>query len=82
MFKDLPAVKHYCQRLNSGEMYSLLAAILTNRSWDDIKDPSLGSLHAPNTKQEKTLIRTCEGGAHAMEHQVRILSSKSASLLV
>jgi hypothetical protein len=60
VFKDLEAVKYYCMKLNSGDMYSLLAAVLTNRSWDDIKDPSLGSLRTPNTKQDRTLIRTCE----------------------
>lgn len=31
-------VKEYCQRLNSGEMYHLLAAILCGRSWDAIED--------------------------------------------
>lgn len=36
VLKDLPGVKHYCQKLNAGEMYSLLAAVLTSRSWDDI----------------------------------------------
>lgn len=36
MLKDLEGVKHYCQKLNAGEMYSLLAAVLTSRSWDDI----------------------------------------------
>lgn len=35
--KDLDEVRYYCKKLNSGEMYSLLAAILTNKSWDDIK---------------------------------------------
>ena len=36
VLKDLEGVKHYCQKLNAGEMYSLLAAVLTSRSWDDI----------------------------------------------
>lgn len=36
VLKDLDGVKHYCQKLNAGEMYSLLAAVLTSRSWDDI----------------------------------------------
>lgn len=34
----LAGVKEYCQRLNSGEMYHLLAAILCGRSWDAIED--------------------------------------------
>ena len=41
-----------------GEMYSLLAAILTSRSWDDITSPDLGSLRAPRTQEDKTLIRS------------------------
>lgn len=42
----------------TGEMYSLLAAILTSRSWDDITSPDLGSLRAPRTQEDKTLIRS------------------------
>ena len=43
VLKDLEGVKHYCQKLNAGEMYSLLAAVLTSRSWDDItRSVSLG----------------------------------------
>lgn len=58
VLKDLPGIEHYCKLLNSGEMYSLLAAILTSRSWDDITSPDLGSLRTPNTKEDKTLIRS------------------------
>lgn len=36
VLKDLEGVKHYCQKLRAGDMYSLLAAVLTSRSWDDI----------------------------------------------
>lgn len=56
VLKDLESVKYYCQKLNSGDMYSLLAAILTNRSWDDIKDPDLGSLQMPNTQRVRCLL--------------------------
>jgi hypothetical protein len=58
VLKDLEGVKLQCEKLNAGDMYSLLAAILTNRSWDDIRNPDMGSLQTPSTEQEKTLLRT------------------------
>ncbi len=58
VLKDMDGVKHFCQKLNAGEMYSLLAAILTSRSWDDITSKDLGSLKTPSTKEDKTLIRS------------------------
>jgi hypothetical protein len=58
VLKDLEGVKRYCQALNAGDLYTLLAAVLTNRSWDDIKNPDLGSLRAPNTTEDRTLIRS------------------------
>ncbi|GAB5035185.1 abc1 protein at2g40090-like [Nannochloropsis oceanica] len=58
VLKDMAGVKFYCQKLNAGEMYSLLAAILTSRSWDDITSPDLGSLRAPSSQEDKTLIRS------------------------
>ena len=58
VLKDMEGVKFYCQKLNAGEMYSLLAAILTSRSWDDITNSDLGSLKTPSTKEDKTLIRS------------------------
>ena len=33
---DQENIKHYGYRLNAGEMFALLAAILTMRPWDDI----------------------------------------------
>ncbi|GAB5035151.1 aarf domain-containing kinase [Nannochloropsis oceanica] len=45
-------------RVLIGEMYSLLAAILTSRSWDDITSPDLGSLRAPSSQEDKTLTRS------------------------
>eukprot|EP00903_Cladosiphon_okamuranus_P008941 g8557.t1 len=59
VFKDIPGVKEYCQRLNSGEMYHLLAAILCGRSWDAIEDKSSGmdGLHTKDIETEKGMVR-------------------------
>lgn len=33
---DEQQIKSYCQRLNAGNMYTLLAAVLTMKPWDEI----------------------------------------------
>lgn len=33
---DEGKIEQYCRRLNAGELYTLLAAMLTLRPWDDI----------------------------------------------
>ncbi|CAN0231652.1 unnamed protein product, partial [Ectocarpus sp. 8 AP-2014] len=59
VFKDIPGVKEYCQRLNSGDMYHLLAAILCGRSWDAIEDTTSGmdGLHTKDIETEKGMVR-------------------------
>eukprot|EP00904_Undaria_pinnatifida_P013132 jgi/Undpi1/894/HiC_scaffold_10.g04358.m1 len=59
VFKDVPGIKKYCERMNAGEMYHLLAAMLTSRSWDAIEDTSSGmeGLHSKDVETEKGMVR-------------------------
>ena len=34
--RDQPAIKRYCEELNAGQLYRLLACIITARAWDSI----------------------------------------------
>ena len=53
--QDLDGVKRYTQLLNGGELYPLLASIITARSWDSI---SKGVSWHPFTKTEVFLAYT------------------------
>ncbi|CAM9871206.1 unnamed protein product [Ascophyllum nodosum] len=59
IFKDIPAIEHYCKRMNSGQMYHLLAAMLCSRSWDSISDKSSGmeGLHSKSVNADKSMVR-------------------------
>jgi aarF domain-containing kinase len=41
---EVPAIREMCIKLGAGDMYPLLAAMLTARPWDDIVSPDLDSL--------------------------------------
>lgn len=42
--KDLAGIKKYCLELNAGELHSLLACMVTARSWDSIQT-GIGSVN-------------------------------------
>jgi len=57
VFADIKNIKHYCMKMGAGDMYTLLAAMLTNRPWDEIADPDPNSMHAKVTDADKTMIQ-------------------------
>jgi aarF domain-containing kinase len=52
--RDNDSIKKYCQELEAGELYPLLACIITARSWDSIQQ-GIGSVSRTNI--ENNLIR-------------------------
>lgn len=75
VFKDIPGVKKYCQRMNSGEAYHLLAAMLSSRSWDDIQDTDsgLGGLHGRDVEAQKGMVK---GYVQKYASEIAMLLSK------
>lgn len=53
-------IKKHSQAMNSGELYSLLAAMLTLKPWDVIADtePDLERLKSKNTQGEKLMLQS------------------------
>ena len=43
---NIPEIKKYCTRLNAGEAYPLLSAVLTFKSWDDVMSGDMARLDA------------------------------------
>jgi aarF domain-containing kinase len=54
---DEPTIKEQCQNLNAGKAFTLLAAMLTMRPWDDIVSDDMGRLKSKNTKGEQEMLK-------------------------
>ncbi|CAM9216254.1 unnamed protein product, partial [Heterosigma akashiwo] len=54
---DIKGIKYHCQKMGAGPMYTLLAAMLTSRPWDEIIDTDPGSLHAQESEADKAMIQ-------------------------
>jgi hypothetical protein len=50
-------IRRVCLEMGTGELYPLLAAMLTARPWDDVVDPSLDSLVTPHSATDKLKIK-------------------------
>lgn len=60
--KDLQSIKIHAQALNGGELYPLLACIITARSWDSIRTG------VDRTAVNRAEVRTMEG--HTTPHSL------------
>ena len=54
---DEPTIKLYCEKLGAGKAFTLLAAMLTMRPWDDIVSDDMGRLKSKNTKGEQEMLK-------------------------
>lgn len=54
---DVPNITACCKRMNAGHLAPLLAAMLTNKPWNDITDKNITSLRQEGTSAEKVMIR-------------------------
>ena len=54
---DEPTIKEQCEKLNAGKAFTLLAAMLTMRPWDDIVSDDMGRLKSKNTKGEQEMLK-------------------------
>ena len=54
---DVDGIRDMCQRMGAGDMYPLLAAMLTARPWNKIVDTSLDSLYLPDSDEERLKIK-------------------------
>ena len=87
VFKDIEGIRKNCIELGAGELYHLLAAILTNRSWDDITSSHgkkfnelTDSLKAPSSDSEKAIIRSY--AAKYMKEITQILNMVDKQMLL
>ena len=54
---DEKAIRETCDELNCGQAYTLLAAMLTMRPWDDIVHKDRNKLQGKNTKGESEMLK-------------------------
>lgn len=54
---DEPTIKLKCEKLGAGKAFTLLAAMLTMRPWDDIVSDDMGRLKSKNTKGEQEMLK-------------------------
>lgn len=54
---DEDGIKRHCTTLNAGKMYTLFAAMLTMKPWDDIVSDDIDRLKSKNTKGEKEILK-------------------------
>ena len=54
---DEGAIRETCDELNCGKAYTLLAAMLTMRPWDDIVHKDRNKLRGKNTKGESEMLK-------------------------
>ena len=77
---DEIAIREYCTRLNAGQLYTLLAAVLTMKPWDDIVSDDMQKLHRKDTEGESEMLK-----AYAKRYAldiVRLLSAVPSELLL
>ena len=55
ILKDNDSIKRYCQELEAGELYPLLACIITARTWDSIQ-VGIGSLERTSSEVSDSLL--------------------------
>ena len=58
VLSDESIIKEYAKSLNAGAMFTLLAAILTMKPWDDVVSDDLNRLKRKNTAGEKQLLKS------------------------
>ena len=57
VLSDAEMIKKYATCLNAGSLFTLLAAILTMKPWDDVvSEDNLNRLKRKNTKGEKQVL--------------------------
>ena len=77
---DETIIKEECQKMNSGPAYTLLAAMLTMRPWDDIVSDDVQRLKNKNTKGEAVMLR---GYAKKyFKHIVKLLGDVDSDMLL
>ena len=77
---DENTIKEECQKMNSGPAYTLLAAMLTMRPWDDIVSDDVNRLKNKNTKGEAVMLR---GYAKKyFKHIVKLLGDVDSDMLL
>eukprot|EP00802_Teleaulax_amphioxeia_P009485 Tamp_09502.p1 GENE.Tamp_09502~~Tamp_09502.p1 ORF type:complete len:492 (-),score=58.02 Tamp_09502:375-1850(-) len=54
---QVKTIREQCQKMGAGDMYPLLAAMLTARPWNKIIDPHLDSLQLPDTEEERLMLK-------------------------
>jgi aarF domain-containing kinase len=54
---QVETIRQQCQKMGAGDMYPLLAAMLTARPWNKIIDPHLDSLQLPDTEEERMMLK-------------------------
>lgn len=57
IMSDQKAIENHCRALNAGNAYTLLAAMLTMRPWDDIVSDDMGRLKSKNSKGEQEMLK-------------------------
>eukprot|EP01038_Epipyxis_sp_PR26KG_P012446 gene12446-16692_t len=63
LLSDEKEIKYYCKNLNAEAVYTLLAAVLTCKPWDDIMSEDLDRLKSSNSTSEAVMLR-----AYAMKY--------------
>ena len=56
MCSDEAGIKKYAQKMNSGEFFALLGAILTMKPWDEIVGKDINRLQAKSTKGDAVMM--------------------------
>jgi len=51
-------IKYRCERMNAGTIYTLLAAMLTMKPWDDIVSDDMSRLKAKGTRGESEMLKS------------------------
>jgi aarF domain-containing kinase len=54
---DQGEIKRACESMNVGPAYTLLAAMLTMRPWDDIVDKDRSKIKSKNTAGEQEMLK-------------------------
>ena len=54
---DESEIKKYCTKLNAGHLYSLLAAVLTMKPWNDIVSKDMGRLQSTGSNGEMEMLQ-------------------------
>jgi hypothetical protein len=69
---DVAGIKRGCERMNAGEMYPLLAAMLTSKPYDDIIDTGLEKSSTSSVSStDGSAVATSEaGGTNVVEQRM------------